>query len=143
MFARARILLDPDDSRDFGLVALVQGSTSVVYAHRCGGVADEVREIEGFAIPLGGGDAAFPLINFFRRFAGYPPDMTSGGQRWQGRELDMLCDLVSDVPCWTSGDGAPEKRHLALDKDRLGEVTDAWIPVVTPFGPGVLVFRNV
>ncbi|MGW2646638.1 DUF6210 family protein [Streptomyces sp. NPDC001393] len=31
---------------------------------------------------------------------------------------------------------------LALDESRLADVDEAWVPVVTPDGPGVLVWEN-
>ncbi|MGW2742114.1 DUF6210 family protein [Streptomyces sp. NPDC001450] len=36
----------------------------------------------------------------------------------------------------------PTPRPLALDETRLAEVDEAWVPVVTPDGPGVLVREN-
>ncbi|MGW9028169.1 DUF6210 family protein [Streptomyces sp. NPDC055722] len=31
---------------------------------------------------------------------------------------------------------------LVLDESRLAEIDEAWVPVVTPDGPGVLVWEN-
>ena len=32
--------------------------------------------------------------------------------------------------------------HLVLDESRLSEADEAWVPVMTPDGPGVLVREN-
>ena len=31
---------------------------------------------------------------------------------------------------------------LFLDEDRVDQIVEAWIPVLTPYGPGILMWEN-
>lgn len=63
---------------------------------------------------------------------------------WPTVFLDRLDAAVSDIVMWkTSPDDAKtERRALRLDRERLGELTEAWLPVLTPYGPGILLSKN-
>ncbi|WP_407924527.1 DUF6210 family protein [Actinomadura physcomitrii] len=46
---------------------------------------------------------------------------------------------------WPSGRGPDEadtRSHLQIDDDRIEGLDEAWVPVRTPDGPGVLVWCN-
>lgn len=61
---------------------------------------------------------------------------------WTDEELARLRELVADVTFWAC-DGRNEKPgSLRLDEDRLAEADEAWLPVTTPDGPGVLLWCN-
>ncbi|MFJ9461250.1 DUF6210 family protein [Kitasatospora sp. NPDC101447] len=50
--------------------------------------------------------------------------------------------LVGAVRYWAC-DGTTVKPHrLQLDESRIREADEAWVPVITPDGPGVLVWLN-
>jgi Family of unknown function (DUF6210) len=147
---------DPDGSLDaagaFGLLALIPAPTGVVYAHQCAGHRTVVREAEGFLIPVGGLGAADafvgagPLVAFFARaFRGNPPDpQRPQDGTWSEAHLRELTALVGAIPCWLTPRAIEGSRRLflELDTDRLAELTGGWIPVLTPHGPGVLLFPN-
>src|SRR5688500_10775881 len=76
------IFLNPDGSQlRFDLNVVVEAPTGVVYALQCAGQFHEIREVEGFLIPVGGSSppadpaddgpwpnrGAAPLVEFFRR----------------------------------------------------------------------------
>jgi hypothetical protein len=67
---------------------------------------------------------------------------------WAGRalpteRLSQLCTLVRDVPYWHHSSVTDSARdRLEFDHNRLSEVCEAWIPVCTPDGEGVLLFPN-
>lgn len=67
---------------------------------------------------------------------------------WTGDELpaerlDQLRKLVEGFPYWKSLSSLDESREaLRFDESRLGELAEAWIPVLTPDGPGVLLAQN-
>jgi hypothetical protein len=48
---------------------------------------------------------------------------------------------VEALPYWTCDEGET-RVSLRLDESRLEEVVEAWVPVLTPDGPGVLVWEN-
>jgi hypothetical protein len=146
------IFLDPDGSQHLGLLVIVAAPTGVIYAHQCGGYRTETRQMEGFAVPVGAPPAAHALQHFFaQRFYGWPPvgegdteQRPDGG--WTGADLEQLDLLLGKIPLWkTMPDGSSEddeRAFLHLDRDRLKELTEAWNPVSTLYGPGVLVFAN-
>ena len=136
------IFIDPDGTQENTLHVLVQHPTGVEYAHQCAGYVNEERSAEGFLIPLGESKASQPLIDWFwKRFKGnsYPPLI-----EWDQQNVSELKDLVQKIPCWFTAKGGEADRRttLALDEDRMGECVEGWVPVKTPFGPGILVFEN-
>ena len=58
--------------------------------------------------------------------------------------MDELAKLVRANSCWlTTPDGHDdERRFVQLDRDRIDECVEAWIPVKTVYGPGNLALRN-
>lgn len=140
------IFLDPDDTQEFGLYAIVSAVTGITYAHQRGGYTNEIRSIEGFLVPLGGPHAAAPFVQFFRQFKGNPPRMDSPyGTVWHDSDLHTLTRLVHALPLWkTTNDPSKddEQVFLELDRQRLDELTEGWIPVRTVYGPGMLIHQN-
>lgn len=145
------IFLDPDGTQEFGLLVVVAAGTGVTYAHQCGGLATETRELEGFLVPVGGPAASRRLREFFRRrFRGNPPWLGEGpdampGAAWPSADLEELQALVGEIAFWKTsrhGDGEDRQAFLELDTARCSDLTEAWVPVKTVYGPGVLVFEN-
>jgi hypothetical protein len=136
------VFLDPDGTQGFGLYLLVLHPTGVLYGNQCAGYLVEERRAEGFLIPLGGPDAARPLADWFwTTFKGHSYDQPATD--WNAERIEELRALVAAVYCWhTSEDGADEPYPLSLDQDRLDECTEAWVPVESPYGPGILLFEN-
>ena len=139
----AYIFLNPDGSRPIGLLVIIDVSTGVIYASQCGGIACEVREAEGFAVPVGGPADAEPFRRLFRqRFGDNPTDPRIAN--WPDGAHQELASLVGHVPLWrtTRSDDLTAPAVLELDRTRLVELTDAWIPVRSVYGPGWLLFDN-
>ena len=136
------IFLNPDGTQEKSLYALVEFPTGVHYAHQCAGTLTEERISEGFLIPLGGPQAAQPLITWFwKSFHGgsYRP-----ATEWGVLRIAELKQLVAEIPCWrTTPTGELDQRlFLELDEERLSECTEGWIRVKTAYGPGILIFDN-
>ncbi|MCY1042984.1 DUF6210 family protein [Corallococcus sp. bb12-1] len=147
------VFLNPDGSRPFGLAVIVQAPTGVVYGHQCDGLRNSERTAEGFLVLLHSTDTSpdpevdelfdveKALIAFFAKEFGGNPYVREDWSAWR---FEHLAALVSRVPMWRTQlhENSDERLHLALDRERLDEVTEAWVPVLTPYGPGILVFDN-
>ena len=142
---KTHVYLDPDGTGEFGLLVVVEAPTGVVYWHQCAGYMCSQRHAEGFVVPLGDRTAAEEIIAFFaKEFSGWPPP-SAGDEPWNERNLSELDGIVAKIPYWHR---TPERRRdekrglLKLDRSRVDEITEAWVPVVTLDGPGILVFEN-
>ena len=134
---RALVFLDPDGTQDRQLHVVVESPTGVEYRSQCAGLACEERAAEGFLIPLG---QAERVTGFSAFFAAGPPDARPaepGAER-----AERLRQLVGRVVCWRTEAEGDHRERLALDEERLDECVEAWVPVRTPYGPGILVFPN-
>jgi hypothetical protein len=135
------IFLNPDGTAPLGLQVIVEARTGVVYAHQCGGYLAETREAEGFLLPVDGAEAARPIASWFwETFQGH----CEGPAAWDERRLRELAALVSRVPCWLTHPAGreDERRFLEFDNGRINDCVEAWIPVRTPYGRGILIFDN-
>jgi hypothetical protein len=138
------IFLNPDGTQEKTLLVLVEAKTGVEYGHQCAGLANHIREAEGFLIPVGGADSSEIFIKWFwKNFRGnsYEPATS-----WTQTQIVELKELVASVVCWFTYKGKEEKSDarlfLILDDTRLAECTEGWIPVETPYGFGILIFDN-
>lgn len=148
------VFLNPDGTMPFGLVVIVHAPTGVVYGHQCAGLATDMRHVEGFLVPIcldqrfGSFDRTMQadyhlqvMMSFGAALSGTPP---ASGDDWPAEILDKLEYAVADLVMWrTTLDGHGDARlSLQLDRSRLAELTEAWVPVITPYGPGTLLFEN-
>lgn len=143
------VFLDPDGTRSGWLVLVVRHETGVIYGTQCAGTATEQRLVEGYLVLLGGSkydvdDGAIdpdPLNKIFHEGDGCQ-------YSWRGRRLPAerfakLRTLVEQIPYWFCRlDGHDKKYPLRIDESRIAELAEAWIPVTTPDGPGVLLYKN-
>ena len=131
------------------MVVVVAAPTGVVHEQQCAGVATHLRELEGYLVPVGGlklrADAGridaeeFTAVFHDRRACVWG----EAGDRLPAERHAQLRDLVGSVPFWTYDEGGGEVRApLELDDSRPGELAEAWVPVLTPDGPGVLMWNN-
>lgn len=143
------VYLDPDGTLREWIAIVVRRETGVVYGTQCAGVATEQRYIEGYLVPVGGSKYDMdegnievgPFADVFHE---------NGGCRcaWTGRALPLerqarLSKLVESIPYWHGRlDGEDQKDRLRIDLTRLEQLAEAWIPVQTPDGPGVLLYQN-
>ncbi|WP_245872740.1 DUF6210 family protein [Deinococcus planocerae] len=120
---------------------IVEASTGVTYGEQCMGLACDQREVEGFLIPTF--TDAERLVAFFARFHGWPPGIQ---EKWKAADVEELAALVAGLRVWrtysNTEDRNDEPHFLVLDRERLAESTEAWVRVLTPYGPGVLIFPN-
>ena len=133
------VFLNPDGTQQSLAVVVVQHPTGITYGHQCAGVLTDCRSLEGFLIPVGGPELSARLSSWFvTRWRGSGFDMD-----WTVDLIESLAELVSTIACWqTTIDGEDRRAFLRLDKDRIDECVEAWVPVETPYGPGVLLFEN-
>lgn len=136
------VAIDPDGTQDWGLFVIVDARTGTMYEVQCGGHSTVQRSTEGYLVPVGDAIAARPLREFFAdAFSGNPPP--TGGNHWSANQLDELAGIVARVPYWSmTEDGTYQRSLLKLDKGRMSEITEAWIPVDTLDGAGTLIFKN-
>ena len=138
-----RVILNPDGDADIGLIVIIEAKTGVIYEQQCAGHATEQRSLEGFLIPVGGTAEAKKIYDWFW-------DTFKGGcyhaeerKLWDAERVDQLRVLVGEIACWHWSDDGKEERHmLQLDATRTKECVEAWIPVRTPYGLGLLTLAN-
>jgi hypothetical protein len=142
------VFLDPDGTLPPWIGVVVRAETGVFYATQCAGVATEQRLVQGYYVPLGGakydvdgGNIEIdPFVDVFH--------LDDACQwTWRGTDLpkdrlDTLRALVEEIAYWSSVDGRDLKAQLHIDESRIAELAEAWIPVQTPDGLGVLVYTN-
>ncbi|MDP9766610.1 hypothetical protein QO006_004077 [Deinococcus enclensis] len=95
-----------------------------------------------FAIPLFRSQHLAALEGFFGRYGGNPPSPEASCARWQDRDLQALAEIVGQMPLWHTSRTKDEPAFLEFDRARLPELTEGWIPVITPYGPGILMHQN-
>ncbi len=142
------VCLDADGTMAPWLFVVIRRETGVVYGNQCAGVGCDQRMVEGYLMPLGGVDEDFHAIQL-RPFTDVFHANGGCQYNWRGRdlpdvELRRLRRLVSKVPVWYRDEenGKEEKTVLQLDEAHLDEVAEAWVPVLTPYGRGVLLYKN-
>jgi hypothetical protein len=135
------VFLDPDGTSPRGLLLLVEAPTGVIYEQQCGGHANELMSLEGFLIPLGAQAGADTMYEWFQKtFRG---QCHKGGNHWNAEHTQQLQALIGRIPCWYHNKQRKDERHfLQLDMARLGDCLEAWIPVISPYGHGILTLKN-
>jgi hypothetical protein len=117
---------------------IVAHPTGVVYENQCDGNTCDHRYEEGFYVPL--------------EMRGRPfSDLFHGGRpycRWWS-EGDVPEDLIQSLEAelaklyyLTNHDKPHGRGVITLDRERLEQLVEGWIPVRTPDGPGILAFGN-
>lgn len=140
MAFRRFVFLDPDGGSGGGwLYAVVEAPTGVFYQQQYGGTACQQGQAEGFLVPLSAPDQLAALRELFERhFRG----AGTWNRTWTDAERDRLRESVEAIDYWAC-DGVAEEPHLLrLDESRIREADEAWVPVITPDGPAVLVWCN-
>lgn len=144
-----RIFLDPVQTWDPNwLIVIIQGPTGVVYLQQCGGTSTIQTATEGYLVPLDGrriGTAGRRLdtVELTALFhLGKGCDWSIKGTTMEPGKLERLKTLVEDLVFWIETGSGDSREHMALDEARLDQLVEAWVPVKTPLGPGVLVWAN-
>jgi Family of unknown function (DUF6210) len=143
------VYLDPDGTLTEWIAIVIRRETGVVYGTQCAGVATEQRFIEGYLIPVAGAkydvDEGNIEVGPFRALF---HDQDACKWSWSGRALPserlaLLKNLLETIPYWCCNlDGDDQKHRIRIDEACVEEIAEAWIPVHTPDGPGVLLFQN-
>lgn len=119
---------------------IVDAPTGVRYSNQTGGYARHQSSQEGYLLPLFGGELDEELALIFvegLRGHGYRP------VAWPPSLVERLRAAVTDLAVYGAANrDALCPTPLALDESRLDETGEAWVRVLTPDGPGVLVWRN-
>ena len=121
------------------MAVICEAETGVRYVHQTGGVRTLPRSTEGYYVPVFNGVVLADLRSLFEE------ELEGQGTR-QGSEVliphqERIRNAVSQV-LMDSSIGGPGEVPLQLDDSRFGEADEAWIPVVTPDGLGVLIWEN-
>ncbi len=160
------VFLDPDGTfggtyRRGWIAVIVEAPTGVIYANQCHGISTAVMSVEGFLVPLGGVKSDVDdepqlidpreLTDVFHGNTGDPcRDGGDAGCAQTGPGLPrklrkVLANRVSEIPFWVNhpdDDSRTRRVPLELDLRREGEILEAWVPVLTPLGAGMLVWGN-
>ncbi|GAA2829759.1 hypothetical protein GCM10010441_62840 [Kitasatospora paracochleata] len=140
MSSRRFVFLDPDGMSAGGwLYVVVEAKTGVFYQQQYGGTACRQGQVEGFLVPLFGPDELDALRELFEKHFRGAGTWNYG---WRDDERDRLREIIGALRYWVC-DGTTEEPHaLQLDEGRIRKTDEAWVPVITPDGPGVLVWFN-
>ena len=141
-FLMTDILLDSDGTLgiNLGVLVLIEAPTGIVYHQQCGGLATLDKKQEGFIIPVGGPDIARPIFEWFESvFKGH---CYQGRSDWTEDRVMQLRALIEALPIWYQNKEESHRTFLQLDEGRMDECCEAWIPVRTPYGPGIVLLAN-
>jgi Family of unknown function (DUF6210) len=120
------------------IAVIVEGPTGVIYENQTGGTACLPRRVEGYYVPVYIEEGLQALRAAFEVSLG-------GSGTHRGLPSDVLEEVRTAVPLLvmmsSTRSGHPEMR-VALDEARLNEIDEAWVPVTTPDGPGILTWEN-
>jgi hypothetical protein len=130
------VVIDADGTLGSFLGVIVRSETGIIYEVQCNCTATDQRGVEGFYVPVGGAK--------YDADAGSVQASELRSAFHSGRKLSFgrLRDIVEDIPYWASRTNQESRSHLQLDETRSAEAVEAWVPVVTPDGPGILVWKN-
>ena len=123
------------------MAVLVPASTGITYANQTGGVTCTQRQLEGYYVPVFDQEGHDLLCSIFEETLGGFGMRQHHEVVWTGQLLDDLRRAVAQVRM-DSSEGGPSEVPLILDESRLDEVDEAWVPVTSPDGPGVLIWEN-
>jgi hypothetical protein len=132
---RFTLPMDGDPPQQHMLV-LVPGETGVVYVHRYGGFEHRHAEVEGFLVPaLAPPEAREALDQLFL------VDLAGTGIRDEDRSdaVRRVGDAIERI--WYRGT-EDRMAPLRIDEMQADELDQAWVPVLTPDGPGYLTWTN-
>ncbi|MGW1910767.1 DUF6210 family protein [Streptomyces sp. NPDC002076] len=135
------ICLDPDGTGtgQGWMFVIVAARTGVVYQVQGGGCGCAQYAQEGYLIPVFGRDLDQELKEIF--VGGLKGQGARRGD-WPAGLLQRLREAVALHVYGSANRDDLFPTSLVLDESRLAEADEAWVPVVTPDGPGMLVREN-
>ena len=133
------VVVDPDGTAPDWADVIIEEPTGVVYQHQYGGTANRQGELEGYLVPVDGTAVRAQLDDLFVR------RLRRVGSRGKLLEPDLLTkvrEAVEMIRFWPGAQESPGVEQLRVDDDRLDEMDEAWVPVITGNGRGVLIWPN-
>ncbi len=134
---------------------IVEAPTGVVYKQQCGGTHCYHHSIEGYFVPVSrlelGDDRVSDdrfaldtnrLKEVFHHAVPGDDDACVFGQAIEDLPPDRLARLIALVALLGYHGADYDRCAITLDRSRLALGCEAWVPVVTPDGPGLLVWNN-
>jgi hypothetical protein len=118
------------------MLVLVPSETGLVYEHQYGGLSPRHAEVEGFLVPAWAHPKARDALDQL-----FSVDLGGNGVRDDDRSevVSRVGDAVARILyCGTDDRMAP----LRIDEERVDEMDEAWVPVLTPDGPAYLTWTN-
>jgi hypothetical protein len=143
------VYLDPVETWPDWLAVVIEHPTGVVFGQQCAGTSTDQRLVEGYLVPLGGSRfdvdngqlSSAPLRAVFHDGDGCTHGW--GIKPLDGSRLQGLVLYIEDIPYWRHTNVYDCSRQpLRLDYDRQEEICEAWVPVLTPDGKGILLWPN-
>lgn len=92
--------------------------------------------VEGYLVPVHAPEALAELRELFERTLG---GAGTWGHKWPEERLRVLRSAVGKIRYWGAAD---EPAPPVLDESLPKDFDEAWLPVLTPDGPGVLMWCN-
>lgn len=136
------VLLDPDGTHDIGHYVLVERQTGVRYETQCGGLATLTRSAEGYLVSVGPRNDVGELM-------GWVEDRHNRGHglrpvsEWSDADVSELANRVAGLQIWfRESDGEDRPRQLTLNRAKLDDCHEAWIPVSAGDANGYLLGAN-
>lgn len=108
------------------LALLVAAPTGVTYTTWYGGEVERDGALEGYLVPLRAPAVQAVLRRLFEQTFG---GTGTWGFAWPEVHLTTLSEALAGI-------------SLELDRDRLDQADEAWVPVVGPDGSGILTWAN-
>lgn len=144
------VYIDSDGTFNDWIAVIIESKTDVIYGIQCGGTACEQRYTEGFLIPCGGlrfnvddGHINSEMLTSLFHTPNGGCLYHLQGEILSESKIDEISDIVKQIPLWHYTNINDCKReHLELDLERVHEICEAWIPVKTDFGRGILLWNN-
>ena len=93
---------------------LIESPVGITYQNQCDGLHCDVREAEGFLIPIRGGPEMDEIMALFE---------SGDGTR------EALKKAVGELSAWLAEDPQDPFTAIELDEDRFNETLEAWVPV--------------
>jgi Family of unknown function (DUF6210) len=133
------VFIDPFELATGVGFVIVRFPTGVTYQQQYGGTACMQGLVEGYLVPIDITSARGLLEDLF---IGRLQGAGLGGSAPRAPGILAAIEDALALVGMQRSDAEHTEAPLLLDPQRVDEVDEAWLPVSTPDGPGVLVWLN-